>query len=310
MVQRLDLEMEVLASDRMDGNVSTGTHDTAASSTVDPFDCVTPDGYAQRKLSSRGRTILVVCSLVILCAALYLWNAEIAAAHTNKNAGSMIAKSSLHSNKHDKHSNPVMENKGQILDKVTMETGFHEGIHNSSESISIIEEKPGPASLADAETTPSGSTGQCSALCESRQQARKAKFGGDLSDLKDVLKMANKGHDNLINDLKKDYGENYFEQIFVKPNPDASKDDPPSYYNMDAVEEQSRRRLRRKLQIKVLKMMESLKISEESVHGCNCQTKDGTPTESEEKFKEDIPDYYQKYVFANGGHSQAAGHGK
>ena len=56
-------------------------------------------------------------------------------------------------------------------------------------------------------------------------------------------------------------------------------------------------------------MMESIKISDESVHGCNCLTKTGYTAENEESFAANIPDYYQQYVFANGGHSNSAGHG-
>jgi hypothetical protein len=57
-------------------------------------------------------------------------------------------------------------------------------------------------------------------------------------------------------------------------------------------------------------MMTAVIASESNIFGCDCIQNLGTLTPGvNESTLTDIPDFYEKYVFANGGHSQAAGHG-
>lgn len=153
----------------------------------------------------------------------------------------------------------------------------------------------------------------CNDLCEKRETIRKDKFGGDLLDPKEILRLAKQGRDKTIAALKEDYGE-YFESMFVEKSAEENNGS-PKYWGMSCIKSQdqqrceSRDRLKRKLKIKVLRMMHALKTSESNVVGCNCLEKNGKPNGKADEYVYETPDFYEKYVFANGGHSQAAGHG-
>mmetsp|Transcript_6423 Transcript_6423/g.15175 ORF Transcript_6423/g.15175 Transcript_6423/m.15175 type:complete len:785 (+) Transcript_6423:207-2561(+) len=282
------LEMEVLVADGTDG---------------DGIDVHPSSSKVPKDLTPRARPLLVSFGLFLVCAVMYVWIGEIA-------GDEVIA--DMYTKPPDAIADPetnkyaVENNNNKVDSNVTEETGFHEGVLNSSSVISINGIPDDVVEALSLPDIPVTGGGECSALCDSRDEARKKKFGGDLLDLSDVLRLAEKGRDKLHARLKVDYGDD-FEAIFIK-EPGKT---PPSYQGMEPITEDglSRDRLKRKLQIKVLKMMESLKISDESVHGCNCVTRTGSPAENEESFSADIPDYYQQYVFANGGHSNAAGHG-
>ncbi|CAJ1962080.1 unnamed protein product [Cylindrotheca closterium] len=270
----------------------------------DILDCVTQDGYFQKSLSPKERSVFgMVGVFLLLCSWIYVLNGELA--QDNNMAENVVTKTTNVTHKNEK-------------EKVKRDYGLHEGLFSTYPIISIHnDDKDGGVQSSPVETPVVGDGGVCPALCDSREQARKQKFGGDLLDLSEVLKMANKAHDKLVDHIKLEYGE-YFDGIFIKETPAAVTDSNVtttkgrrSYSGMNPVTEngESRNRMKRKLQLKVLKMMEALKVSEEDVHGCNCRTMTGSTKEKEERFTSSIPDYYQKYVFANGGHSNAAGHG-
>ena len=81
----------------------------------------------------------------------------------------------------------------------------------------------------------------------------------------------------------------------------------------------AREKLKRKVKVKVLKMMNNIRLSEQNVNGCDCIKKRGTMVVTDQGSSsssggdnghdEGGPDFYEKYVYANGGHSTAAGHG-
>jgi hypothetical protein len=146
---------------------------------------------------------------------------------------------------------------------------------------------------------------KCNDICEKRETNRKTKFGGDLLDPKDVLRLAKAARDETIALLREDYGK-YFDGIFVKASNDTNPNAEPSYYTMKGVTRDgpSRGRLKRKLKLKVLKMMHAIRTSESNVIGCDCVNKKGTPNGPADDALFETPDYYEKYVFANGGHSQ------
>mmetsp|Transcript_45893 Transcript_45893/g.111168 ORF Transcript_45893/g.111168 Transcript_45893/m.111168 type:complete len:796 (-) Transcript_45893:52-2439(-) len=156
----------------------------------------------------------------------------------------------------------------------------------------------------ELEPIPDGET--CSDVCGKRNSKRQEKYGGDLLNAQDVLKLATDAREKSIANLKLDYGS-YFEDIFM--NVSASH----KYYGMNGVtrEGPSRDRLKRKLKIKVLNMMQTIRGFEENVAGCNCLAADSSQTGKPQGDKKAPipPEFYEKYVFANGGHSQAAGHG-
>ena len=278
---------------------------------------------SKSEITPRGRLITSLFGLFVVCAALYFWNGQLAGDETTVKLITKPPEAVA-----DQENKYAVENK-HIESNSTLETGFHEGILNSSAVISINEEEPnggmpdlslnetqapetqGTSSAKNTgdtvDTGATADTGECPALCDSRNEARKTKFGGDLLDLSDIQKLAEKGRDKLYVKLRKDYGS-YFDKLFFNDDkePNATKAAGMEPVSKDGV---SINRMKRRLQIKVLKMMKSLKISDGSVHGCNCLTKTGSPIQKAENFTSDIPDYYEKYVFANGGHSNAAGHG-
>ncbi|CAJ1931900.1 unnamed protein product [Cylindrotheca closterium] len=145
----------------------------------------------------------------------------------------------------------------------------------------------------------------CSDICTKREASRKEKFGGDLLDFRDIVKLAEAGHEKVISTLRHDYGE-YFDRMFI------NKGNGTHYFGMRPADLQgpSKERMKRKMKIKVLKMMASVRTSESNLHGCDCVEKAGSVNSRvDEGISTDIPDFYEKYVFANGGHSNAAGHG-
>ena len=148
----------------------------------------------------------------------------------------------------------------------------------------------------------------CSDICTRRESSRKEKFGGDLLDFQDVLKLAEGAHEKVISKLREDYGE-YFEPMFVNGT---NGDGGTNYNGMRPADlgGPSRDRMKRKMKIKVLKMMTSIQETDSNVNGCDCIGKTGSAdSNADDSFATAIPDYYEKYVFANGGHSNAAGHG-
>ena len=101
----------------------------------------------------------------------------------------------------------------------------------------------------------------CSDICTKRETSRKEKFGGDLLNFQDVLKLAESAHEKVISKLRQDYGE-YFERMFVDGT---NKDGGTRYFGMRPadLEGPSRDRMKRKMKIKVLKMMASIEAASE-----------------------------------------------
>jgi len=175
--------------------------------------------------------------------------------------------------------------------------------------------------ISEGQDTPpssssSGSGGDfdtsCSDVCTKREANRKHKFGGDLLEFQDLVRLAEAAHDKVQSTIREGYGE-YFEQIFIVNGTTNGQEDGGGthYRGMKPPGSPSRERMKRKLKIKVLKMMSSVKATESNVHGCDCVGKTGSMDDSgiDEDVLTAIPEFYEKYVFANGGHSNAAGHG-
>lgn len=177
---------------------------------------------------------------------------------------------------------------------------------SDNNSISGISDKPGLSSFlppVDLEPIPNGET--CSDVCGKRNTKRQEKYGGDLLNPQDVLRLAKEAREKTIANLKVDYGSDYFEEIFM--NKTASQ----KYYGMTGATGNgpSRDRLKRKLKLKVLHMMQTIRGFEENVAGCNCLEPAAAAKPQGDKQAPVPPEFYSKFVFANGGHSQAAGHG-
>lgn len=127
-------------------------------------------------------------------------------------------------------------------------------------------------------------------------------------DFQEILILAELAHEKVISKLQQDYGE-YFDRMFVDGT---NKDGGTHYFGMRPadLEGPSRDRMKRKMKIKALKMMTSIQATESNLNGCDCIGKTGSVNEDSDIAEANaIPDFYEKYVFANGGHSNAAAHG-
>lgn len=157
--------------------------------------------------------------------------------------------------------------------------------------------------VSEAKTAPIESDGTCDALCDKRQEARISKFGGDFLNITDVVRLAKQAREETIASLRETYGT-YFDSIFVDDESEKKR-----FRGIKEIGDKSTYRLRRKLKLKVLRTMQEVHQKESNVLGCDCVQRQGKATGTPEESAESIPDFYGKYVFANGGHSSAAGHG-
>mmetsp|Transcript_32189 Transcript_32189/g.36046 ORF Transcript_32189/g.36046 Transcript_32189/m.36046 type:complete len:688 (-) Transcript_32189:51-2114(-) len=151
----------------------------------------------------------------------------------------------------------------------------------------------------------------CLANCERRREQQGTNH---LLDRQELFQRASKAKVQLLDKLRKDYGD-YFDPIFVdkdngtyRPVHPMTKDGP------------SFERLRRKLLIKVLTMQLIFKTQDSDYHGCDCSNGKETAlrndvvdlslTAANYSFRSDVTKTtFGKYVWATGGHSAAAGHG-
>ena len=155
----------------------------------------------------------------------------------------------------------------------------------------------------------------CSCVCSQRRRKRSENGEVDLLNNAELFQRATKARDRLLDKLKKDYGD-YFEPIFVDTENGGYRPFKPSNdVSMD--------RLKRKLKIKVLSMQKKLKNQDSDFHGCDCShgrdqsfrikqvLELDTDDESMlfEGMEEGKPQYFEKYIWATGGHSASAGHG-
>jgi hypothetical protein len=216
------------------------------------------------KLSPISKSLFLLVGLLLVSAILYGWDAEVA--------------------------------EDEIMEDIELKT-LNETEIETSKTITQPPSSEQPKTIVDV--------GSCGDLCEKRETNRKTKFGGDILDPKDVLRLAKAARDDTIALLREDYGK-YFDDIFVKPSNDTKPNDEPIYKGMEGVtpEGPSRDRLKRKLKLKVLKMMHAIRTSESNVIGCDCIKKEGTVNGEADESIFEASDYYEKYVFANGGHSQ------
>lgn len=281
----------------------------------------------EKDLSARNRFLVSITGMMILSWIMYYWNEQLAQGvqvqdvDIKKPVGLIVQKTLAPTNgmieagnddddaENDDPTDPPVEIDNGVSDTPAGNATDPPGVGDDDENDDgtdedAVDEDDEPTTHP-TEDVPIESDGSCDALCDRREENRRAKFGGDLLDTKDILRLAKEGRDKTIQTLREAYGD-YFDAIFIDGT---DMDGEPSYRGMSEVGYRSKDRLKRKLKIKVLKMMENVRASESNVIGCNCMKKqgkaDGTPDDS----AYEIPDFYEQYVFANGGHSQAAAHG-
>lgn len=151
----------------------------------------------------------------------------------------------------------------------------------------------------------------CFEFCKARRERRHKHFGGDLLNRNELVTMVETAKSEWITKLQNDYGTDNFEKIFV----DETK---PSGYkgfipvSKDPNDSESVKRLRRKIQIKVLSMQTALKKQDSNANDCDCVNGDKALTGNVGNITKEalhIDPTYERYVWATGGHSASAGHG-
>ncbi|KAL3940602.1 MAG: hypothetical protein SGBAC_004886 [Bacillariaceae sp.] len=261
----------------------------------------------QDSTSSISRLLLSVLVLFLFATCLYIWDAEGFSSETAK----------LVEHKHTTQN--ITSLRPPTLPTTSPVSSDASSASNPTETPTVSEGQDD----APTPSPPSGGSGidfesGCSDICTKREANRKNKFGGDLLDFQDLVRLARAAHEKLQSALRKDYGE-YFDRIFGVNRTDDGTTRyrgmrPPTIPNTATAEEgdpsKSKERMRRKMKLKVLKMMASVKETESNVHGCDCIEKNGSVNPGVDEGDDAIPSFYgEQYVFANGGHSNAAGHG-
>jgi hypothetical protein len=152
----------------------------------------------------------------------------------------------------------------------------------------------------------------CVQTCESLRTERLELFAGrDLLNRNDVKQQILDAKDRLIVKLENDYGNEYFSKIF--------KNEDGSFRPFVPISDESMKRLKRKLLIKILSVQTALKQKENQLSGgCDCFAETNSDAITMRNLETpSIIDYndhrietiHAKYVWATGGHSAAASHG-
>mmetsp|Transcript_801 Transcript_801/g.1820 ORF Transcript_801/g.1820 Transcript_801/m.1820 type:complete len:416 (-) Transcript_801:864-2111(-) len=116
----------------------------------------------------------------------------------------------------------------------------------------------------------------------------------------DVVAQVQLAKDHLLDKLHADYGEKYFNEIYV--------DEDGGYRPITpcTIGGDSWHQLKRKLKLKILSAQLSAKQQQLNVHGCNCGKKGA---QEDLNVSDNQETFFEKYVWATGGHSASAGHG-
>ena len=164
----------------------------------------------------------------------------------------------------------------------------------------------------------------CDGVCATRQQQRLDVHGTDLLDVGQLLTKVKEAREAMYDMLKKDYGEKYFNDFFFK---DGVSRGTSSWFSAGEGET-SINRFRRKLKMKILQMQINLLGEEKDIEGCDCAASlsvgaassnrerkmmrtrvlTDTPTDTTDSAT-DIDSFFNRFVWATGGHSAAAAHG-
>jgi len=157
--------------------------------------------------------------------------------------------------------------------------------------------------------------GVCTEVCTQRRTKISETAFADLLDRKRLVQRVEDAKADLLDKLQRDYGE-FFEPIFV----DSATG---KYRPVRPVHDVSLDRLKRKLAIKVLSVQSRVAgIENADFHGCDCATDTALradevvasldPADASvvlEGLGGDGEGLFERYIWATGGHSAAAGHG-
>lgn len=150
---------------------------------------------------------------------------------------------------------------------------------------------------------------ECASKCSSRAQQHKERWNGDLLNTNDVERLAQEAYDKLIARLKVEYGVEYFAKIFQVDGKSRGRS---AFLSANADGDVSLKRLKRKLKMKILAAQLSIQEELESFGDCDCKAVAKVSNRRIFEIDNDISplaDYHERFVWATGGHSSAAGHG-
>jgi hypothetical protein len=187
--------------------------------------------------------------------------------------------------------------------------GVAEGSGNDTDAV-VTENKVNlPAESTPNEGTALQETDECASMCLSRMEEHKQHWGGDLLGISEVERLAKEQYDKFIAQLKVNYGEEYFTKIFEV---DSKSRGGTAFLSANVEDRVSLFRFKCKLKMKILSAQLSIEKEHTKFGGCDCTvgTKVSNPQllESHERVPS-LADHHERFVWATGGHSIAAGHG-
>ena len=169
-------------------------------------------------------------------------------------------------------------------------------------SLTFLTQEDDDVALDDVEWKQSSKLGEgdCSLYCPALRKELQKRYKGDVLNTTFLLQTVKKEQSKLNNMLKRDYGEEAFQSMWV----DTTSGNVLGYQACNSANEQSNVsyiKFRRKLQMKILEVQ--MGVIDRSTGRCDCQ---GRKTYNNRKpnFPDDT-----RFVWATGGHSAAAGHG-
>jgi hypothetical protein len=172
-----------------------------------------------------------------------------------------------------------------------------EGVPMSLNSSSANEASVESNGKTGASLAPASESNKVADEIETDNSKDMERWGGDLLNITELQRLVNQERENLIAQLKVDYGEENYAKIFQVNGTSRGR---KAFKSAHVEEGVSIQRFKRKLKMKILKMQTAIQAERES------------PKESSRRRRLDIdehPDYYERFVWATGGHSASAGHG-
>ena len=136
----------------------------------------------------------------------------------------------------------------------------------------------------------------CTGACLTHVQNHQERWGGDLLNTQDMIRLVTRARDKMIDRLKVDYGD-YYAKIFEVDGKSRGR---TAFVSAHPEEGVSTARFKRKLKMKILTMQIKIKSERESQSERSWRHLDVLPP---------LPDHYERMVWATGGHSSAAAHG-
>lgn len=170
----------------------------------------------------------------------------------------------------------------------------------------------------DADTVSGGAPEDtCARVCLEQRHEHYERWGGDLLNITDVGRLVQEARREFEAKLKMDYGEENYVNIFTANG--TSRGRRVILPGSGLINGPSTQRFKRKLKLKILGMQQVLRKSLNEADGeCTCGGSDGGEETENSRTRRlvssdgdtlPLDKFYERIVWATGGHSAAAGHG-